>query len=612
MIASRVRLLQATLAALALSGAAPVLAQAPSPSPDTALRLATTAAGSIYGAVIDELGAPVEGAVVSALGASSSFAVTDKAGRYRIADLAAGPYVVRAHRDGFAGARSTLVNVRPAAKAPSSFTLRREVPAVANAGVAPGQTALPRDESAVAWRLRRLGRSVLKDEETAVELAGIEAAWYGPEAPSFLQRAVDASARAASSMMAWPLSGQVNLLTATAYDDTGDMVAFGPAAGVAYLAVGAPVGAHGDWVARAAMNGGDISSWTMAGDYTPRPSARHQLSVGVAYSVQAYHGGNVAALQAMSEGQRKAGVVTVSHEVATGRPWRLGYGARYEHYDYLEGYGLLSPSARLTYAPSSAWQMHARASFQQVAPGAEEFVLAAGSQWMPSQRTFSPLGRNRFGVERVQHYELGATRQFAHTAVTVRGFQQIVDDQLVTVFGAADPLGLVAAGAHYGIASAGDAGIQGWAAGLRHDVTPHVHGRVDYTVVSAQWTPSTGADGRALQASAPQAMRTPRERVHDVSASLDAEIPQTATRFLVLYKVNTGFAGSVDGLQTAAGRFDVQLRQGLPFMDGLGDWEMLFGVRSLFRPSLDDRSLYDELLVVRAPKRVIGGLQVRF
>jgi hypothetical protein len=56
----------------------------------------------------------------------------------------------------------------------------------------------------------------------------------------------------------------------------------------------------------------------------------------------------------------------------------------------------------------------------------------------------------------------------------------------------------------------------------------------------------------------------------------------------------------------------MQLRQGLPFMGGMGDWEILLGVRSLFRPTLDDRSMYDELLVVRAPKRLIGGLQIRF
>ena len=39
---------------------------------------------------------------------------------------------------------------------------------------------------------------------------------------------------------------------------------------------------------------------------------------------------------------------------------------------------------------------------------------------------------------------------------------------------------------------------------------------------------------------------------------------------------------------------------------------MLLGVRSLFRTTVEDRSIYDELLVVRAPKRVIGGLQLRF
>lgn len=612
MIAFRVRLLSATLT-LALAVAVPVYAQATrAAAPDAVVTLAASVPGSIYGAVVDDLGAPVEGAVVSALGASSTFAVTDKAGQYRIADLPAGPYVVRAHRDGYAGTRSTLVNVRPAAKAPSSFTLKRETPAVAAAGVGPVQTALPRDESAVAWRLRRLTRSVLRDDQTGVELADVEAAWVGPDASSFLQRAVDASARVASSMLAWPLSGQVNLLTATAYDDADDMVAFGPASGVAFLAVGAPVGAHGDWVARAAMNGGDITSWTMAGDYTPKAAARHQVSVGVAYSVQAYHGGNFAALQAVPEGQRKAGTISLFHELAPGTRWRVGYGARYDHYDYLQGYGLLSPSARLTFAPSAAWQVHAKASFQQQAPGADEFVLGPGAQWMPSQRTFAPLGANGFGVERVQHYEVGATRQFSSAAVTLRGFQQVVENQLVTVFGAADPARLIAAGGHYGIASAGDAAIHGWSAGVTHDIAPHVRGRVDYTVALARWDRSTGADARALRTSAPQAIRAPRERIHDVSASVDAEVPQTATRFLLLYKVNTGFAGSVDGLQTAAGRFDVQLRQGLPFIDGLGDWEMLVGVRSLFRPSLDERSLYDELLVVRAPKRVIGGLQVRF
>ena len=74
-------------------------------------------------------------------------------------------------------------------------------------------------------------------------------------------RAFDASARFASDVISdGPVYGQVNLLTATPYDDAGEMVAFGRPTGVAFFAVGAPVGEHGDWSARAAMNSGTAST----------------------------------------------------------------------------------------------------------------------------------------------------------------------------------------------------------------------------------------------------------------------------------------------------------------------------------------------------------------
>ena len=127
MIARRVWLLSATVWIVTLPGAATGNAQvAPQASADApVVRVAAVAAGSIYGAVLDEAGTPIDGAVVSALGGATAFAVTDRAGHYRLIDLPPGPYVVRAHREGFAGARSTLINVRPASRAPSSFTLKR-------------------------------------------------------------------------------------------------------------------------------------------------------------------------------------------------------------------------------------------------------------------------------------------------------------------------------------------------------------------------------------------------------------------------------------------------------------------------------------------------------
>jgi len=50
----------------------------------------------------------------------------------------------------------------------------------------------------------------------------------------------------------------------------------------------------------------------------------------------------------------------------------------------------------------------------------------------------------------------------------------------------------------------------------------------------------------------------------------------------------------------------------LPFGLGGTKWEVLLGVRNLFRDPNDPASMYDELLVVRPPKRVVGGFLVRF
>jgi hypothetical protein len=82
---------------------------------------------------------------------------------------------------------------------------------------------------------------------------------------------------------------------------------------------------------------------------------------------------------------------------------------------------------------------------------------------------------------------------------------------------------------------------------------------------------------------------------------------------IVLYRVSNAFATATGDGPTLDGRFDVQVRQSLPFMDfSAARWEMLVAVRNFFRDGAPDQSVYDELLVVRPPKRIVGGLTLKF
>jgi len=53
--------------------------------------------------------------------------------------------------------------------------------------------------------------------------------------------------------------------------------------------------------------------------------------------------------------------------------------------------------------------------------------------------------------------------------------------------------------------------------------------------------------------------------------------------------------------------------QPLRFLDFTSaQWQVLVAVRNLFRDLAADSSVYDELLVVRPPKRIVGGFLVKF
>jgi hypothetical protein len=136
---------------------------------------------------------------------------------------------------------------------------------------------------------------------------------------------------------------------------------------------------------------------------------------------------------------------------------------------------------------------------------------------------------------------------------------------------------------------------------------------VDYSVAMANWTPSSSAD--VIMLVAPSAVRQGAEEVRGLRTSVEAEIPLTATRVFALYQLNTALArGEAEGARPGSGtRFDVRVNQSLPFLNfSSAEWEALFNIRNLFHEAGSEGSLYDELVVIRPPKRIVGGLTVRF
>ena len=584
----------------------------------------------LNGTVKDELGRPLPGAVVSALGSTSAFAVSSDDGRFTLRNLPPGPYLIRVHLQNYVPSRGRIVQVSAEGRTISTIELTRRSdvspdPAVLAAGVGAlsQPIASPEPEPAerhehdeVAWRLRHLKRSVLKEAEASIADLGDDDSLLG-DSVSTVGRAFSDSARLASDLFTdLPVSGQLNLLTSTSFDRPQDLFSLnGPAPrGLAYLAIETP-GQNGDWAMKGTLTQGDVASWIVAGSYTRHQPATHAYEVGMSYSMQRYLGANGEALAAMRDDSRNVGALYAMDNWAVTPALHFTYGAKYARYDYLEDRGLVSPRATMILQPDLNDTLKVRASVmrREVAPGAEEFIPPSVGLWLPPERTFSQMSRSSFLPERHDQVEIAVDREWNnHVIVGFRAFTEQVEDQVVTVFGLA--LGDTPSDfAHYQVGSAGDFSAHGWGVTFTRTVGENLRATVDYTQAQTSWR-GNSPDANMLAVLAPSVRRTD-ERIHDVTASVQSVLAPTATRLLVVYKVNTAYASSKAGETTpAAGvRFDVQVNQALPFMNFTSaQWEMLVAVSNLFKEAVYENSVYDELMVVRPPKRVLGGVTVRF
>lgn len=612
------------IAAVAAGSATPAFAQL-SRGPRQVTVQASVASGMVSGIVRDDHGQLVPGVAVTAIGTTQAQARTDAAGTFNLS-LVPGDYVLRATRDGYVSPYKEWVRIGASARLERNITITKQAGLpdrpvlLASSGlVTPSLTGgreaasepATRNDSLQAWYLRHLPRTILRDG--AAEHARRADFRY---LPSFLDWVVAESAQAATSFFSdTHFSGQINVLTSSAVSSSQGWLPDQLPRGVAYLAVGAPVGVHGDWRLRGALSTGGLASWVVLGEYEARDVHTHAFRVGMSYGAQrATDSLGTALLKSTERGRSVASIVGRDRwRVASGL--ELDYGLRLDRYDYVVGQDFISPRIGARMAVASRTFVTGLVSSAVVVPGADEFLPPPTSgPWLPPERTFSTLVPGApFQSERVRRYEAGVERELGvigrSQTVGVRWFHESSSDQMATMFGLAEG----GAVGHYSVASPGSVSVEGWMLRMSGQVTSHLRASMDYSISRARW--EFGPQAIDILRVMPAAVRPGRERLHDLTSTLEALIPETETGVIVAYRMNSAFTPpGTDGLSPIfEGRFDVQVRQALPIQPiSGGRIELMVSVSNLFRDPRNPGAFYDELLTVRTPRRVLGGVQVRF
>ena len=576
----------------------------------------------ITGVVATREGHPLPGALVSVLaadaerGEETQFAVTDEEGRF---DVGAEPglYSLRAYLAGFLPSPRAEVQVERGASLADTLLIQM---AALRAEAASGSL------SELRWLLQRGRRNVLRDRRAGLD--DFEGGFNDP----WTHRGENPLVPALAS-----LEGEFGFLAASG-TLLGLSESRGADSGIAYSRFALPSTARGHWEAEVRLIESALASWAAHLSYRMEEFDGHQFAAGIGYQRHVYgdagdyrpHAAPILSPALLHEPQAEwDGAAFVSDDFSLG-PASLSTGLTYRRFSYLRGHQGLAPRAvleieatdRLTFVGGAAARVDGpigedAALLSRVVHGD---LLAADPSWFRTQ-----------AAQRSTRYQAAIEYQVsAHAAVTARVFRDDTTDQLVRAF-ESGPVG----GGHFDVANAGHYRARGIGVHLARETAP-VHRRLDLGA-RVSWVaaivegragalaerpiPGAAALAADLAPVAEAAGLPPGAEVllHDVSLEGAARIRPSGTRIqgAVRWMFHPGLMPGLTVPATGAGpgttaRFDVELIQLIPFSAHGTEWEFSLAVRDLFFRDIADRALLDELAVARAPRRIIGGLAVRF
>ena len=562
--------------------------------------------GGLVGWVEDTRGTPVSGVVISLFGkgvdATGLVTLSDSAGRFFLPSLPAGSYTLRALAAGHLPAPARQVTVLP--DRDSTFTVSL-TPVKGDPAAPETETAVTAAETDEAeagrelrWLLRHKRRSVLEDQASVV-------ADEGADEEGVIVRASAAGTPRLSSWL-------------TGVDGTVEVMANPAGVGVSSVPLGfqaAPesfsllqlkgrMGLGGSWSLGGLVADSETTTWRAAAEFILEPGGGHEVQLGSGYGTRLFQPLVSGAIDNDGrEDNRTVGAIFVQDRWQATENVAYSAGARFSYIGFLTDRNHVDPFATVEVRRDERTRVRGSVASHTLVPGGDLLTLSVRGS-APAM-AFAVMDE-ALRPERSMHYELAVDQALGATTLSARTFYEGVDDQLVNAFTGQEGARTLR------ILNGGGLQARGMGLTVARRFGDALSGSLSYTY-GHSWRrdPATVTAAGAL----PELFAYHDADFHDLIGRVETFIDWSDTRVIAFYRINT-LTPETDGKKATAlnnARFDVQLRQGLPFLGGLtrADWEFLLAVRNLFYET-SEGAMLDEVAVLNPPKRVLGGISVRF
>jgi hypothetical protein len=548
------------------------------------------AGGGLVGWVENTQGAPVSGAVISLFGrgirGGSLVTLTDSTGQFALPSLPAGSYTLRAIGVGHQPAAARTVTVLPNQESLFTVSLTPEGTGTAvTSGVTSGTDSDDDSSAAVSqrewrWLVRHRRRSVLEASDHSASVPMVTSA----TAPTADRRLAD-------------LVGSVEFLSAPVVLASGtETPSLDGGSNMGAVKLGGHFDDGGTWSLGGLLAESSTTTWRMAAEFIVQPAEGHQLQAGAGFGTRDLRLGATDA-EASGLDTHSLGAIYVKDNWTANDHLGASLGARYQFVGFIADHNYLDPFASVTVTPGRNTSLHASVASHTLAPGGDLLTVATLSS--APELVLARIDE-RVRAERAVRVDVSADRNLGKaTTVGAFSFYEDVRDQMLNAY-VGDARSRVLR-----ISNVGAVFVRGIGVTASRRFGPNVRTSLAYTYGMSDRDTAIGI-GVPYRAA----------RYHDLVARVETMIDATDTRLAAYCRLNSLRAAEGEvrsGSPLLTTRFDIQLTQGLPFLQSLtrAEWEVLLSVRNLSYETSEAGAL-DELAVLRPPNRVLGGVSVRF